>query len=381
MDEIKRFFNAPVPGQSLTKAPGALPFEQPAEYSDPNAALEFVWDSLKSTEQSTKIVELLKVGHETDRPALSVQGLAKTLVTGGFAEGKWSPDTALLMEPVVMAQIAAVAKDAGLEEFNTYLPTQRDSFTSFMKEINQLRGSEDDVEVFSDSSGDTVSAGEGQDTISGGEGSSLDFLNDPRLSSSPVREIFEKPTFGGLAAFGMEKDLIKSIKDHEGVRNAAYDDATGKPITKSSGKRGNVTVGVGFNMDDQTSRELWERAEIKEDFDSVYSGSQKLSKESVDKLLQTSLAVSEDTVNKLVEDINSHPDDVRNVVRELAFQLGETRLRKFKNTLKAINAKDYDKASKELIDSRLTRKRNPRVPKGVEERTKKLARILKDNVG
>ena len=63
----------------------------------------------------------------------------------------------------------------------------------------------------------------------------------------------------------------------------------------------------------------------------------------------------EDAVNDvecLLDDVNSHSNQCIRVLVNMAFNLGRTRLSKFKNMLAAVEAKDYAKASEEMKDSR-----------------------------
>lgn len=54
----------------------------------------------------------------------------------------------------------------------------------------------------------------------------------------------------------------------------------------------------------------------------------------------------------LVDDLYDHPDDVPRVLVNMVFNLGRPRLSKFKNMLAAVNAKDYNKAADEMMDSK-----------------------------
>jgi len=54
----------------------------------------------------------------------------------------------------------------------------------------------------------------------------------------------------------------------------------------------------------------------------------------------------------LVEDLHDHPDNVIRVLVNMVFNLGRPRLSKFKNMLAAVNAKEYNTAADEMIDSK-----------------------------
>ena len=57
-------------------------------------------------------------------------------------------------------------------------------------------------------------------------------------------------------------------------------------------------------------------------------------------------------VEQLVNDVYSHPDDVIRVLVNMAFNIGRPRLSKFKKMLAAIEAKDYNLAAEEMMDSK-----------------------------
>jgi lysozyme len=49
---------------------------------------------------------------------------------------------------------------------------------------------------------------------------------------------------------------------------------------------------------------------------------------------------------------NSHPTDVQRVLVNMAFNLGRSRLGKFKNMITAVNEGNYSKAADEMVDSK-----------------------------
>lgn len=54
----------------------------------------------------------------------------------------------------------------------------------------------------------------------------------------------------------------------------------------------------------------------------------------------------------LIDNLSDHPDFVSRVLVNMAFNIGRPRLSKFKNMLAAIEAKDYNRAADEMIDSK-----------------------------
>lgn len=71
----------------------------------------------------------------------------------------------------------------------------------------------------------------------------------------------------------------------------------------------------------------------------------------------------------IVEDLEDHPDNVIRVLVNMAFNLGRSRLSRFKKMLAAVEAKDYKTASQEMIDSRWYHQ--------VGRRSKELAEIMR----
>ena len=74
----------------------------------------------------------------------------------------------------------------------------------------------------------------------------------------------------------------------------------------------------------------------------------------------------------LVDGLYNHPDAVIRVLVNMAFNLGRTRLRQFKNMLAAIEARDYKKAADEMEDSKWYRQ--------VGRRSKELVNIMRYEV-
>ena len=115
--------------------------------------------------------------------------------------------------------------------------------------------------------------------------------------------------------------LIEMLKRHEGMKTHAYKCSEGK-----------ITVGVGRNIDEQ--------------------GGIGLSEDEIEYLLQNDI---ERVIVELSSEYEwfSYLDDVRkDVMINIAFNLGITRLRGFKKALAAMESGDYKKASTEFLDSR-----------------------------
>lgn len=90
------------------------------------------------------------------------------------------------------------------------------------------------------------------------------------------------------------------LRQEEGVRYAAYDDKTGRPVQPGQPLVGKATVGVGFNMDQPDGRKLWTEAFRGNgpDFDKVRSGEVRLNDGQVDTLLSHMANRTEDYINR-----------------------------------------------------------------------------------
>ena len=118
----------------------------------------------------------------------------------------------------------------------------------------------------------------------------------------------------------MEK-LLDMLKRHEGVETHAYECSAGK-----------ITVGVGRNIDQD--------------------GGIGLTDDEIDYLLQNDI---ERVMIELVSEYSwfNDLDDVRkDAMVDIAFNLGQTRLRLFKRALAAMEAGKYKDAATEFLDSK-----------------------------
>lgn len=104
MPNSNKAFDAPIPGQSLTKMPGSSPMEKPPQFVDEQKALDYFWNSLLEDPKTvTKLMVFLKGG-------MAVTEIVNTLLFVGVSAGKWSLDLAFLMYQEVAWMIEALAK-------------------------------------------------------------------------------------------------------------------------------------------------------------------------------------------------------------------------------------------------------------------------------
>jgi len=132
----------------------------------------------------------------------------------------------------------------------------------------------------------------------------------------------------GGAAFDMiddNPDSVYSTRRYqflerlEAKRPWAYDDVTGKTIEDPSAKKGNITVGIGFNMDRPDARKVFSEATGlgDADFDAVYAGKKKLDEVHIRRLFDHTIREAEDVVTRRVGD--NIPEHQRLALVSMAF--------------------------------------------------------------
>ena len=114
------------------------------------------------------------------------------------------------------------------------------------------------------------------------------------------------------------KDLLESIKHHEGFVEHVYDDSLGIP-----------TIGYGFAIKDLI---------LEEDL--------------CDEILLRKLRILGRSVMGKFPFFDSLPSDCKDVLMEMCYQLGVTGVSKFKKALKAMEDGDWEKAADEMLDSK-----------------------------
>ena len=114
------------------------------------------------------------------------------------------------------------------------------------------------------------------------------------------------------------KDLLESIKHHEGFVEHVYDDSLGIP-----------TIGYGFAIKDLI---------LQEDL--------------CDEILLRKLRILGRSVMGKFPFFDSLPSDCKDVLMEMCYQLGVTGVSKFKKALKAMEDGDWEKAADEMLDSK-----------------------------
>ena len=100
--------DAPIPGQSLTSAPGSYPYERPPEISDPEEAIQMHLTRLSTPEMIEDVLDTLELG-------VTVKELTEGISRSAVAEGIHSIDVSMIVAPVIHEYIKSTADEAGIK--------------------------------------------------------------------------------------------------------------------------------------------------------------------------------------------------------------------------------------------------------------------------
>ena len=142
---IENIFDTPVPGESLTKTPGNAAWENPPQYVNVDEAAEYVWEKLHEEKFLDQVVSFLS----NDVP---IEAVARMILFGGFVEGKWTADVAILLSEIIFKQIMAIGMNAGVKNMNMFLKDTSNNqfhkeFIQFKMEKDKLQKTPDDKKI------------------------------------------------------------------------------------------------------------------------------------------------------------------------------------------------------------------------------------------
>ncbi len=126
--------------------------------------------------------------------------------------------------------------------------------------------------------------------------------------------------------------LREYLGKHEGREDRVYIDTEGHP-----------TIGIGYNLDGPDARRTLTALGL--DFEQVRAGRQTLTGSQIDRLFERTIAEAINGAKRQVKNFDSLPPEVKTVVVDMVYQMGETGFRQWKQTRDAINRADYARAA------------------------------------
>ena len=138
------------------------------------------------------------------------------------------------------------------------------------------------------------------------------------------------------------QQLREQLEIDEGVRYDIYLDHLGLP-----------TFGIGHLF-------------TKTDPESGQAVGTPISKERVAECFDMDVQSVINDCNKLYEDFEDLPEEVQQIIANMMFNMGYTRLSKFKGMKRGVDSKDWNQAADEMVDSRWYRQVTNRANRLVE---------------
>src|SRR5229473_1537612 len=109
-------FGSPIPGSSLTKEHGSMPYEHPPQFTKLSDAVNHLMDQLTEPMYMKQLLQLMDAG-------IAIEAIARTLIFTGFTLGKWTVDLGMLMYKPIMLALLAIAHRAGFKDTPVLLPS------------------------------------------------------------------------------------------------------------------------------------------------------------------------------------------------------------------------------------------------------------------
>lgn len=112
----ENLFNAPIPGQSLTRSPDQRgPYEQPPKFADTEQALDHLLAMVMDKDFIKNFGTLVSKNRK-----LYIDKMASAILQKGFVNGMWTVDTMmLLVEPLICLLVWAAAQQDATVTFST----------------------------------------------------------------------------------------------------------------------------------------------------------------------------------------------------------------------------------------------------------------------
>lgn len=135
--------DAPIPGQSLTAPFGDRPWQNPAQYSSPEEALEFYIPRIMESDFTDQLLDVIEMG-------IPLTTIANSLQLASVMEGKHSIDVGILIMPVLIELLELIATNAKVDynKGTELKDTDEISEVKMSKIINRMKAKDDkDMEM------------------------------------------------------------------------------------------------------------------------------------------------------------------------------------------------------------------------------------------
>lgn len=138
--------SGPIPGSSLTVAPGSVPWEQPSMFTKVDDAIQFILKQFQNKDTVHRFLATMEMGAPLDV-------VVWTVISHGFTEGKWTPSLGMLLVKPVTYLFLSLLKRAKIKYLVSYSPRKGqldDLFAGIEMKKKQQKVSETQVKEFID---------------------------------------------------------------------------------------------------------------------------------------------------------------------------------------------------------------------------------------
>lgn len=101
-------FDAPIPGNSLTKEVGSQSWKNPPQYVTLEEAVDFYLARMSTDEFTNKLITTLEMG-------VPVSSIVNVMQMHGVMEGQHTLDVSIMLMPILMEMVALIADTRGIE--------------------------------------------------------------------------------------------------------------------------------------------------------------------------------------------------------------------------------------------------------------------------
>jgi len=140
------------------------------------------------------------------------------------------------------------------------------------------------------------------------------------------------------SSYNFWSNTPEMIERHEGRHNKVYKDSLGIP-----------TIGIGYNLRNSTAKE--DLSQVGANLNDVLRGKE-LTNKQVNGLFKMSLDQSLKDAKTYYPSFDRLPETAKGILVDMSFNLGLSRLSKFKDLKRALDAGNYDKAADAMVDSK-----------------------------
>lgn len=133
------------------------------------------------------------------------------------------------------------------------------------------------------------------------------------------------------------KEYFSMMVENEGYRPKMYTDTKGKR-----------TIGVGLNLEEPMNRQFLKEEGI--DINEIFKG-RELNDREIKGLYNRSLKQAFKDASTFDPNFASRPEEAKKAIVDMSFNLGLTKLKKFKKMNEGLQENNYGKAADEMVNS------------------------------